>query len=154
MVRRGARANSAIRIASLPRRFTDNRSRASAIPDRLTVRASSNTLRLTCPQAYGNAADPSANVPNRPSVLPTPRNAALTPALTSAIGHVSSNTTEPVDRATLRTRNVAPTGLTEYAFGSNSCAHSGAAVTGATHASAITVVGDPGRAARVVVRGS
>ena len=63
------------------------------------------------------------------NVVPTPMNAALIVASTSVSGMLGSRTTDPEDRATLLTRNVAPTGLAEYAFGSSSCADTGAHAT-------------------------
>ena len=95
----------------------------------MTVRASSNTCPLTSPQAYGTATDTSASLPNMSNVVPTPKNAPLIVASTSVIGRLGSKTIDPVDRATLVTRKVAPTGLAEYAFGSSSWADTGAHVT-------------------------
>ncbi len=46
-------------------------------------------------------------------MVPTPITAALIFAFTSVIGTVGSNTTDPVERTALATRNVAPTGLAE-----------------------------------------
>ena len=117
-------------MASLPRRFTESLTRVSARPERVTVRASSNTGPLTSPQAYGRHADTRASLPNMSNVVPTPKNAPL-------IVGVDVRDRERSDRrrpspwiaTTLVTRNVAPTGLAEYAFGSSSWADTGAHVT-------------------------
>jgi hypothetical protein len=85
-------------------------------------------------------------LPNRSNVVPTPKNAALIVASTSVIGRLGSKTIDPDDRARLLTRNVAPTGLAAYAFGSSSWADTGAYVTSTratspeTHAAMLDMV--------------
>ena len=86
----GALTNSPRCMASLPRRFTESLTRVSARPERVTVRASSNTRPLTSPQAYGTATDTRASLPNMSNVVPTPKNAALIVASTSVSGMLGS----------------------------------------------------------------
>ena len=68
MVRLGVFANSRAPIAGLPTRLTDSLARTSVSPDRVIARASSKTVPVTSPQAYGRAAVTSASLPNRPKV--------------------------------------------------------------------------------------
>jgi hypothetical protein len=56
----------------------------------------------------------------------------------SVTGLLGSETTDPVDRVRPLTRNVAPTGLAEYAFGSMSWADTGAHVTSTNPTSPMT----------------
>ena len=70
MVFLGALAKSRARIAGLPTRLTDTLARTSVSPDRVIARASSKTLPVTSPHAYGSAAVTSASLPKRPNVYP------------------------------------------------------------------------------------